>query len=79
MALNNSTADSLASSVSSALAGLSDGDKNDAEVIWQTILRLLYAALKTDVTITITTNAITTTGSATTQTGPGAPININPA
>lgn len=74
MAMNNTTADACATAMASAM-GISDAD-TIAQMKVQ--MRALYTALKADIQITIATNAIVTTGSAATQTGPAAPININP-
>lgn len=74
MALNNTTADAMAAAICTAL-GIND---SASQAVMQTQWRAIYARLKTDIQITITTNAITTTGSAATQQGPTAPVNINP-
>ncbi len=74
MALNNSTADALATAICSAL-GVTDPS---AIAQWKTIYRQVYSSLKTDIVTTIGTNAIATAGSATNQSGPPAPVNISP-
>lgn len=78
MPLNPTTADALGSAISSAVVGLSQEDKNDPVVIWQTIAGVIYDKLATDVTILIQALAITTNGSAATQVGPPSPIPLNP-
>lgn len=75
MALNNASADALAASICSAL-GIEDQASIDKK---QQEWRAIYAALKTDILITIQAGSIVTTGSAATQTGPAAPIPLNPA
>ena len=74
MALNNTTADALATAICASL------NVTDTATItaYKNIYRQVYASLKTDIQITIAAASIVTTGSATTQTGPAAPININP-
>lgn len=74
MALNNSTADALAAQICTTL-GISDAaSQTKMRDMW----RVIYTKLKADITIQIQTNSIVTTGSATTQTGPAAPIPLNP-
>lgn len=46
---------------------------------WESFAKLLYAHLKADILITIITGSIVTAGSAATQTGPAAPIPLQPA
>lgn len=72
--LNNTNADSLALAICTAL-GHTDTVTVDA---WKTACRTIYSHLKTDIQVTIQVGSITTTGSATTQTGPQAPVNISP-
>ncbi len=72
--LNNTNADALATALCSAL-GVVDAP---SIAIYKTIYRTVYAALKTDISIVIAAASIVTTGSATTQTGPAAPIPISP-
>lgn len=74
MALSNTTADALAANICTAL-GVTD---TASEAKYKQVYRLVYAALKTDIAILIAASSIVTTGSATTQTGPAAPITINP-
>jgi hypothetical protein len=71
--LDNSSADALGSAIASALNGSSPDTAH-----WQTICRLIYSHLKTDVTITIAASEIVTNGGPSTQSGPPAPINHNP-
>lgn len=78
MALNNTTADAAAASIVAALPGLTADQRSQATSYWQAFLRSLYASLKTDITITILSGAITTNGNASSQTGPPAPLPINP-
>lgn len=75
MALNNTTADALAAAICSAL-GVDDAISQEK---YRDIYRLIYAALKADIVITVQTNAITTVGSAATQTGPQTPLPLSPA
>ncbi len=75
MALNNTTADALATALCSAL-GVVDAP---TIAIYKTIYRQVYASLKADITITLAALSVVTTGSAATQTGPQSPISINPA
>ena len=75
MPLNNTTADAVAAQICSALGVTDDASKAKYEAIY----RALYTALKADILITIQASSIVTTGSATTQTGPAAPIPLNPA
>lgn len=70
MPLNPGSADALGSSIASALEGLSAEDKNDAEVIWQTVCELLYAALIADAVVVVTSVSGVTPGGGTS--GPGA-------
>lgn len=74
MSLNNGTADALATAICSALNITDAATQN----VYKTIYETVYAHLKTDIQITIAASSIVTTGSATTQTGPTSPININP-
>lgn len=71
--LNNATADALGSAIASALNPTSPDTAH-----WQTICRTIYAHLQGDIVITIQPGTIVTNGSATTQTGPAAPVPINP-
>lgn len=75
MALNNTTADAVATAICTALGVTDTASKNKYKQVYE----ILYAALKTDILITIAAASIVTTGSATTQTGPAAPIPLNPA
>jgi hypothetical protein len=45
---------------------------------WESFAKILYAHLKTDVSIVIATGSIATTGTAAAQVGPAAPIPISP-
>lgn len=71
--LNNSTADALGSAIATALNAT-----NPDTAHWQTICREFYQKLLTDIIITIQTGTIVTAGGPTTQTGPAAPVPINP-
>lgn len=70
MALNPGTANALGTSIASALVGLSDSQKNDPVVIWQTVCRLIYAALVTDAQVVVTSVSGVTPGGG--ASGPGA-------
>lgn len=74
MALSNTTADALAASICTAL-GVTD-DVSKAK--YQQVYRLVYSSLKADIAITIAALSIGTTGTAASQTGPQAPIILNP-
>lgn len=54
MSLNNTTADVLGAAVASALLGLSQPQKENTTLVWQTIMRQIYAALKTDAVVAVT-------------------------
>lgn len=75
MPLNNTAADALATAICTSL-NITDGD---AKARWKTIAETLYSALKTDISIVIATDAIGTVGSAAAQSGPQAPVTINPS
>lgn len=75
MALNTGTADALATAICSAL-GVTDAP---SIAKYKQVYELVYSHLKTDILITIAASSIVTTGSATTQTGPAAPIPLSPA
>lgn len=80
-ALNNTTADAAATTYVNTMAArlaLTPAQKAAALANYKELIRALYTALKADVTITITAGSIVTTGSAATQTGPAAPIPLNP-
>lgn len=72
--LNNTNADALAAAIATALNITDTASKAVLQSTW----RLVYAHLKTDIQVTIAATSITTNGSATTQSGPPAPINISP-
>lgn len=74
MALNNGTADALATAFCAA-QGIT---ATNAIAAWKVFCETLYAHLKTDIDITIPMNSITTAGSATTQVGPPAPVTLTP-
>lgn len=74
MPLSNATADTLSNDVCAAL-GVTDAD---AKAKWKSIFEKLYTALKADITVTILASSIVTTGGPATQTGPAAPIPLNP-
>lgn len=72
--LNNASADALAASICSIL-GIADApSQSKMQAQWRDI----YAKLKADITIQIAAMSINTTGSASAQSGPPAPIPINP-
>lgn len=75
MALDNSTADALATAITTALGVTDTVTLNKYKQIYE----IVYAHLKADIAIIIGTNAIVTAGSASTQQGPPAPVTINPA
>jgi hypothetical protein len=80
-ALSNTTADAAAVTYVNTMAtrlGLTPAQKTAALANYKELIRALYTALKADITITITAGSIVTTGSAATQTGPAAPIPLNP-
>lgn len=76
MALNNSNADSVATAFCAANAIV------DATAIakWKSLIRLLYSgnagSLVSAITATLPPSSVVTVGSATTQTGPAAPVTI---
>lgn len=72
MTLTNTTADAVAAAICFAL-GVSDQASLDK---YKSVYRILYAALKADITATIAAASIVTTGSAATQTGPAAPVPV---
>lgn len=76
MALNNGTADALATAIVSAL-GLTGDQATQATALWKNVTRTLYSSLKTDAVVTIPSSAITTNGSASAQVGPPAPVNLS--
>jgi len=76
MALNNGTADALAAAIVTAL-GLTGDQATQATAHWQNVTRTLYSSLKTDAVVTIPSSAIATSGSATNQVGPPAPVNLS--
>lgn len=78
MSLNNTTADALGTAIAAALAGLSEAQKANTTLVWQTIARQIYTKLKTDAVITLPLNSVVTVGSAATQTGPTTPVVMNP-
>ncbi len=72
--LNPTTAKACADAICAAL-GVTDAA---AVTKWEAVVGQLYTSLLTDIIITIGLGAIVTTGSATTQTGPAAPIPLSP-
>ena len=82
MALNSTTADAAATAYVNSLAtllSLTPTQKTAALKNFKLLFEQLYTSLKTDIVITILPSSIVTTGSATTQTGPAAPIPLSPA
>lgn len=79
MALNNAAADAAGTAIANALTALPAADKQDAVKIWQTAMRLIYARIAQDaaVTVTLPASSVVTVGSATTQTGPAAPVPLS--
>lgn len=71
MALNTATAEALGTSIASALTGLSADDKNNAEKIWQEIMKLIYAALVTDAQVLVTSVSGVSPGGGTSGPGTG--------
>lgn len=74
MALSDATAVLLADAICTALGVTDTATKEKYEDVY----KLVYSHLKTDITITIAALSIVTTGSAATQSGPAAPIPLNP-
>lgn len=74
MPLTNGTADAVATAICAAL-GVTD---TASKAKYKQIYEILYSALKSDILITIAAASIVTTGNATTQTGPAAPIPLHP-
>lgn len=54
-------------------AGITDAA---AVLKWEELVQQLYASLKTDIGAILPASSVVTTGSATTQTGPAAPVPI---
>lgn len=75
MALNPATAKICADAICAAISVTDPA----AIATWESIVTQLYASLKTDILITLLTGTVVTTGSAVTQTGPVAPVLMNPA
>jgi hypothetical protein len=75
MPLDPASADACADAIASAL-DISDAATKSQ---YQKIYRQLYTSLKADILITLLPGTVVTTGSAATQTGPAAPVNMNPA
>ena len=72
--LSPGSAESLADAICSAL-GIDDADTKSK---YASVYKLVYAALKADITITIASMSINTSGSPAAQSGPPADIDINP-
>lgn len=70
MSMNNSTADLLGTAINTAVQGLSPTQKADPELVWQTIMRVLYTHLKTDAVVAVASVGGVTTGAGTS--GPGS-------
>jgi hypothetical protein len=62
-----------------ARLNLTPTQKASALANYKELFEQLYLSLKADITITILTGTIVTTGGPTTQSGPAAPIPLNPA
>lgn len=74
MSLNNASADACGTAINNAIQALSQPNKQNTALVWQTAMRVLYAQLVANAVITIAPSTIVTTGSAVTQTGPAAPV-----
>lgn len=78
MALSSGSADSLATAICTSLS-ITD---SSTQAKWKTICETIYTHLKSDISIVIAASsiAVTTTGSATAQsgTGPTLPVSISP-
>lgn len=74
MALTNSNADTVATAYCAEI-GVTDPDAIDK---WKKFMRMMYlgspGSLLTAITATVPAMSIATTGSATNQTGPAAPV-----
>ena len=70
MALNNTTADALGAAIASAVAALTDEQKQDLPTVWKTIMRLVYSSLKSDAVVSVTSVSGVTSGGS--SSGPGA-------
>ncbi len=75
MALNNGTADAVATAICTALGVV------DAVSIakYKQVYEIVYTALKADILITLPAASVVTVGNAATQTGPAAPVLMAPA
>jgi hypothetical protein len=73
--LDNAHADALAVAILDAVGVTTPASIAKAK----TAIEIFYAHLKADILITIAASSIVTVGSATTQTGPAAPIGLTPA
>lgn len=72
MSLNNATADALAQTIVTNL-----GAASSALPQWQTICRAFFSSITTNGVVIIPPVAIVTNGTATTQSGPPAPVNLS--
>ncbi len=75
MPLSNGTADTCAAAICAAL-GVSDQATLDK---YKQVYEILYAQLKAQILITLPAASVVTSGSASTQTGPAAPVPMTPA
>ncbi len=75
MALSNATADAMVTSMASAMGITDAATIAQMKVQW----RIVYSSLKADILITLPAASVVTVGSATTQTGPAAPVPMTPA
>lgn len=71
--LNTGTANALGAAIASALNPSAPDTAH-----WQTICQTIYQHLLTDIVTTIPPGAIATSGSATNQAGPPAPVPLSP-
>lgn len=74
MSLNNASADACGTAINNAIQALSQANKENTALVWQTAMRVLYTQLKANAVITLAASTVVTTGNATTQTGPAAPV-----
>lgn len=70
MPLSPAAAEAAGSAIATALVALTQEQKNDPEVIWQEIMKLIYASLKTDAVVSVTSVSGVTAGGG--ISGPGS-------
>lgn len=76
MPLNNAAADAIGSDIAATLAAL-DKESDQSEVAWQTAVRKIFAGIVANGKATLPASSVVTTGSAATQTGPAAPVELS--